>query len=70
METRIKSYGKSELALMYSPHICASGARKKLNVWIERSPGLKRSLEENGGLEGCCYTPAQVKLIFEALGEP
>ncbi len=66
----IKTYGKSELALLYNPHITASAARRKLNYWIEHYPGLKERLEAIGDSACRSYTPAQVRLIVDALGEP
>ncbi len=36
---QIRSYGKSELALCYSPDITESAARRKLMRWIDRKPG-------------------------------
>ena len=43
----------------------------KLNQWIALKPGLKEALA-NTGLKHCAkqYTPAQVRLIVDALGEP
>ncbi len=66
----IKTYGKSELAMKYNPHITASAARRKLNSWIENYPGLRQQLEAIGSAKSRSYTPAQVRLIVEALGEP
>lgn len=43
METfKIKAYGIAELAAQYSPASADSTARKKLNHWIDRYPGLRR----------------------------
>ena len=68
---KIRTYGKGELAQLYCPHITMAAARKKLNVWINLYPNLKESLRQIGYSDVTrSYTPAQVKLIIEALGEP
>ena len=71
MKMKIKSYGKGELAQLYCPNITTAAARKKLNVWINLYPNLMESLRQVGYSDATrSYTPAQVKLIVEALGEP
>ena len=51
-----RSYSKSELAILYSPSI---------------TPGLLEQLAATGMLPNAkCYTPIQVHVIVEALGEP
>ena len=68
---QIRSYGKSELALCYSPDITMSAARRKLMRWIERKPGLMKALVTAGYNElSHTFLPLEVKLIVEALGEP
>lgn len=68
---RIRSYGKSELAQLYLPDITAPAARRTLNGWISASPGLSERLRESGLTASThYYTPAQVRMIVEALGEP
>lgn len=68
---KIRTYGKSELAQLYCPHITASAARKKLSLWINTYPNLLESLQRIGMTDlSRSYTPAQVRLIVEALGEP
>ena len=53
-----RSYSKSELAMLYSP--C-----------ITPKPGLLEQLAATGMLPNAkCYTPIQVHVIVEALGEP
>ena len=52
---RIRSYGRTELAQLYNPCLTPKAAYRKLVGWIDHS----RS-----------YTPAQVREIVEALGEP
>lgn len=67
----IRSYGRSELASIYMPDIEAQSASKTLKKWIQKYPGLAEALSTTG-LEPSArrYTPAQVRLIVEALGEP
>ncbi len=69
---KIRCYGKSELALCYNPHLTPNGARRKLVQWITHNTELAATLEKMGGMNNDtrCYTPAQVKVIVEFLGEP
>lgn len=67
----VRSYSKSELAMLYSPFITSKAAVRKLNRWISIKPGLIERLQEAGMLPNAkCYTPFQVFIIVEALGEP
>lgn len=72
METfKIKAYGIAELAAQYSPASADSTARKKLNHWIDRYPGLRQRLIALGYRpKARIFTPAQVRAIVEALGRP
>ena len=55
---KVKAYYKSELANLYGRSL------KTFNAWIQPH-------KEKIGIEiGKSYTPAQVKIIFECLGEP
>ena len=68
---RIRSYGKSELAQLYLPNISPCAARRTFNSWIELSPGLSDRLKSHGfSTKSHYYTPMQVRLIVDALGEP
>lgn len=69
---KIKTYGKSELALLYFPDaLTASGALHNLNYWINCNVQLKKELREcEMPLLAKSYTPRQVALIVEYLGEP
>lgn len=68
---RIRSYGKSELAQLYLPTITPCAARRTFNAWITLSPGLTDRLKSLGfSPSSHYYTPRQVQLIVEALGEP
>ena len=67
----IRKYGRTELAQLYCPDITPAAAWRKLRQWIEAFPGLEESLAEHGYTRRCrSFTPAQVRLIVEALGEP
>ena len=64
----IRSYSKSELAMLYSPYITPKAAVRKLNRWIAFKPGLQEQLRASGMLPNAkCYTPLQVHTIVEAL---
>lgn len=66
-----RSYGKGELAALYSPYIRQQSAVDKLNDWMNAFPGLKERLAAIGLQKSSrSYTPAQVRMIVEALGEP
>lgn len=71
MYFQIRSYSKGELAQLYSPNITATAARKKLVVWIRTYPHLLDNLRSTGYTKLTrTFTPAQVRMIVEALGEP
>ena len=68
---KIRAYGKGELAQLYCPNITAASARKKLMQWIGYYPHLMENLQAIGFSNASrSFTPAQVRLIVEALGEP
>lgn len=68
---RIRSYGLTELSMLYSPELLPKSAQRKLDRWIRHYPGLTERLAELGKQPGArCYTPAQVREIVEALGAP
>ena len=67
----IRSYGKGELALLYINGVQQQTAVNQFNKWIRTFPGLEERLLEKGmSRTGRRYTPAQVRLIVDALGEP
>ena len=46
----IRTYGRTELALLYSPHLCPDAAFRKLRQWIDLYPGLRENLLLQGGI--------------------
>lgn len=71
MNFHIRQYGRTELARMYSPHVCDDAAWRKLRRWMEHSPGLMEQLEATGYCRTQrSFTPKQVKLITDAIGTP
>ena len=71
MEFKIKEYGRTELALAYSPDIAPESAWKKFKRWVDRYPGLNDRLREQGyNPRSSSFTPRQVAIIVECLGEP
>ena len=68
----IRTYGKSELALLYFPASCtAHTAVNHLMSWVNRCKDLKRELEKAGYKKTAKYfTPKEVTKIVEYLGYP
>ena len=62
-EFTIRAYGRMELAQLYSPELTDIAAYRKMKKWIERCPGLQQR-------EHRSYTPLEVRVIVDALGEP
>ncbi len=71
-EFKVRTYGRTELALLYSPELTPESAFKRLKRWIAKSPKLSAKFLVDGKLRSTArsFTPAQVKLIVENLGEP
>ena len=69
---KIKTYGKSELALLYFPEAqSTNGALCNLKYWISRNEQLTEKLRDCGMPQNAKnYTPREVALIVEYLGEP
>ena len=63
---RIRVYGKSELAMLYFPHMSPEGALKALKRWIKINPRLSKMKLNKGKY----YTPNQVKKMVCEWGEP
>lgn len=68
----VKSYGKSELALLYFPDaVTTFGALSNLNSWIRGNRELYAALRSCGmPPKSKFFTPREVSLIFSYLGEP
>ncbi len=68
---KIRTYGRMELAQAYCPNMNPRAAYRKLSQWIDRYPHLREQLICIGvSPKSRTYTPAQVRMIVEALGEP
>ena len=62
---------KGDLAQMYSPHVCRKSALRLLNSYIHRAKGLLPALEATGYSRSARhFTPRQLELVLEYLGEP
>lgn len=67
----LREYGRAELAALYCPNIAPVSAWRKLKKWIDRHPELPDRLAATGyNNHARGFTPAQVQLIVDALGEP
>lgn len=68
---RTREYGRTELAQAYCPDIAPESAWKKFRRWMRLFPGLEERLAAIGYTpRSRSFTPAQVRMIVEALGEP
>ena len=69
---KVKAYGKSELALLYFPDCTtATGALSNLKSWIHGNKELREALQKCGmSPKSKFFTPREVTLIAEYLGEP
>ena len=54
---QIRTYGKSELALLYLPDVTPHAARRTLNAWINLSPGLRDRLHHTASPHPPTTTP-------------
>lgn len=67
----VRFYGRTELAIRYNPTLDAQSAWRKLKEWIAYNPDLTSALKEAGyDPRRRSFTPKQVKLIFQYIGEP
>ena len=62
----IRAYGKGELAMIYFPMLAPESAANKFRTWLKLNPRLKHLVSRRSN----DYTPKQVKLIVDELGEP
>jgi len=66
-----RSYGKSELAMLYFPNSNPHVALNRLNAWIRRCPPLVEALAGcSQGTHAKYFSPKAVRLITEYLGDP
>ena len=70
-EFSIRSYPKSELALLYFPDATPHVALNRLNAWIHRCQPLTEALSAvYQARHAKFFSPLAVRLIVEYLGEP
>lgn len=68
---KLRSYGYSELAQLYFPHVTKKSASVQLRRWIIINKKLVAGLQETGFVPGQrLLTPKQVGVVVEFLGEP
>ena len=71
METTIRTYGRTELAIRYSPTLTPDAAWKKLKRWINLNHDLTQELAQLGYTSHQrSFTPKMVSRIYYYLGEP
>lgn len=68
---KIRTYGRTELALLYSPNLTSQAAWRKLQSWIELNTVLSDELYHLG-YDGSMrsFTPRMVSRIVYHLGYP
>ena len=71
-EFKVRAYGKSELAWLYFPTAnSAHTAVNHLMAWVRRNPDLVNGLHKLSYRKSAKYfTPKEVALIIDYLGEP
>lgn len=66
-----KVWGHMELALLYFPGILPKSASSQLAQWIRRDEDLLADLMKAGYHKGQrMFTPRQVEILVDHLGEP
>ena len=63
---KIRAYGKSELALLYFPDSSKESAMRSLRRWLAINNRLRGII----GKKKRHFTPKEVRIIVEELGEP
>lgn len=67
----VRAYGRTELAQMYSPELLPESAYRRLRRWIAYNPQLRSRFMKDGRMEKRrVFTPAEVRMIVDCLGEP
>jgi hypothetical protein len=61
-----KTFKRSELAMLYFPNLKPMSAWEKFKEWLEDTPRLRPLAR----ITRRTYTPAEVHLIYEELGQP
>ncbi len=70
-EFKTKSYGVCELACLFLPTLSCRSASNQFRNWIKKNEKLKQTLFDAGfHNRQKIYTPKQVQIIIEHLGEP
>lgn len=65
------SISKTTLARAYAPELADSSARKRFAQWLYHHPTLIKQLEATGYTKSTrIFTPNQVRIIIDCLGEP
>lgn len=68
---KIKSYGKSELAMLYFPDSDPHVALNRLNAWIRRCTPLSAALADcHQSPRAKFFSAKAVRHIIDYLGEP
>ena len=62
----IRTYGKSELAMMYYPNSTKEAAMESFRHELQINPRLRHLISRNRHV----YWPKHVRLIVDELGEP
>jgi hypothetical protein len=70
-DTAVRTYGKTELALMYNPHSSPRAAVQTLKRWIQCNTELSEKLDAIGyrPKRHTIYSP-EAELIFKYIGKP
>ena len=66
MEKVTRTFGRSELAQKYFPKLSSMSAWRKFKEWLDYNPRLQHLIQ----LTRRTFTPAEVQLIYQELGEP
>lgn len=67
----VRTYMKSELAHLYNPQLTLKNATQVLRRWITHNAELHQALLRAGYQEhNRSFTPRQVQIIIDILGEP
>ena len=62
----LRIYGRMELATIYFPQLQQKCAWQKLKSWLSINPRLRHLAD----ITRRTFTPAEVTLIYDELGEP